>query len=521
METIEKSLFVKSRIMILMFGAAVAFLQALPATSMAAGADTLLQRAVILASFFVGAALFVRDHLSGKLTTGKALGYMLFGGMLLRVYYVLFYDILTLQNDTGTYTGFGTDGVNIGHLGYIEYIYKFFKLPDMDPYEVFGYFHPPVHHIIEALWLTVQRLIGVQEALAFENLQVPTLIYSGLCMLVMLHILLECGAKGKRLLLGMLLFCFQPRMMILAGSVNNDILALLLLLTTIWRTLAWIRDKSYKNTVLLALSLGFAMITKLNTAICAITVAFVFVICLISAMRSKNLVLIRDTLIKEALFTVICAPIGLSFILRNLIVYGKKPGLPTQGTGSVMYMGNYAPWEIVGIPMPWDLRIDFPFHPISAEACHNGWVILFQTAMFAEGYPADLGEALRAMAGIAYVAAIIVAVVSSVVFIASCAGKVFCRSEKSQEERLSFGFLLATFVLMLVSFVLYLLKYPYTCSGDFRYMAATLVFVSLGFSWLWPEESGGIFARALRFAMGTAMAASLIFAGLVILCWQI
>lgn len=519
--------------MILLFGAAVAILQALPVTSMAAGADTLLQRAVILACFFVAAALFVRDHLSGKLTTGKALGYMLFGGMLLRVYFVLFNDILTLQNDTGTYTGFGTDGINIGHLGYIEYIYKFFKLPDMDPYEVFGYFHPPVHHIIEALWLTLQRFIGVQEPLAFENLQVPTLIYSGLCMLVMLHILLECGAKGKRLLLGMLLFCYQPRMMILAGSVNNDILALLLLLTTIWRTLAWIRDKSYKNTVLLALSLGFAMITKLNTAICAITVAFVFVICLISALRSKNLVLIRDTLIKEALFTVICAPIGLSFILRNLIVYGKKPGLPTQGTGSVMYMGNYAPWEIVGIPMPWDLRIDFPFHPISAEACHNGWVILFQTAMFAEGYPADLGEALRAMAGIAYVAAIIVAVVSSVVFIVACVRKVFGRPEAGkmlggsgavQEERVSYCFLLVTFMLMLVSFVLYLLKYPYTCSGDFRYMAATLVFVSLGFSWLWPEErveDGGRFAGIVRFMMGVAMAASLIFAGFVILCWQI
>ena len=79
-------------------------------------------------------------------------------------------------------------------------------------------------------------------------------------------------------------------------------------------------------------------------------------------------------------------------------------------------------------------------------------------------------------------------------------------------------------MLMLVSFVLYLLKYPYTCSGDFRYMAATLVFVSLGFSWLWPEEGvedGGRFAGIVRFMMGVAMAASLIFAGFVILCWQI
>ena len=49
-------------------------------------------------------------------------------GVLLRCAYVLLSGLYDRQHDAGAYTGMGTDFVNPGHIGYIEYIYKFHKL---------------------------------------------------------------------------------------------------------------------------------------------------------------------------------------------------------------------------------------------------------------------------------------------------------------------------------------------------------------------------------------------------------
>ncbi len=493
MESVEgnkigKRVFVYGRIIIFAFAILTALLQ----TNLVMSAP---EAAVLLIVLILTIASFAFFGMRGKLTEEYKLLYMIFGGMLLRTFFVLTHDIYTLQNDTGVFTGAGTDQINIGHLGYIEYLYKFGKFPDFDPYEVFGYFHPPVHHIIEALWLTFQRVIGVSELSSFENLQIPTLVYSGLCMLVMLHILNECDVPKNMLAYGMALFCFYPRMMVLAGSVNNDILALLLLMTTIWRVLSWIRNKTYGNAALMALSLGLSMITKLNTAISVFSIGLVMVVYLVKVIKDGNLVEIRKTILQYVLFAVISIPIGLSYILRNLILFGKKPGLPTQGEGSPMYFGDYPVWSIIGIPSLTDLHIEFPFHPISGDACHNAWVIIFQTGLFAEGYPADIGSVLLIIAKIAYVASIVVAIVTSVIFLVGYGLRIF--------KELGSLFMWSTYVFMLLSFMLYMLKYPYTCSGDFRYMATTLVFTSLGFVRLQDT-------KILRYVTNAAMLATLL-----------
>ena len=474
----HKKVFLFGRIIIFATAALVAVLQANEAV--AASENARLIESIVMAAACIGIISFcAAGAIRKSLKEEAVLICMILGGMLLRAFFVLGSDIWTLQNDTGTYTGFATDQINIGHIGYIEYIYKFMHLPDMDPYDVFGYFHPPVHHILEALWLTAQRLMGVPEDLLFENMQVLTLLYSGLCMLVMLHILKECGVKGKALYAGMALFCFYPRMIVFAGSVNNDILALLLLLMTIWRTLSWCREKSYKNIVLLALCLGIGMIAKLNTAICAFSIALVFFVYLVDVLRSGNLVALKKTLLQYVLFGAVSIPVGMSFILRNLIVFGKKPGLPTQGEASVMYTGQFPLWSRIGVPTLADLHIDFPFHPISGEVSHNTWVILFQTGLFAESYPADIGMPLLRVAQIGYVCSITAAVIASVVFLIVYAVKMFKGNDGS---RLGAAFVWSTYVMMLLSYVLYVIKYPYTCSSDFRYMAASLVFTSLGFA---------------------------------------
>ncbi len=493
----------------------------------------------------VSLVIIYKESKALKLTTERSVLWTVWFGMLMRVGYVLFFDIWTLQNDGGTYTGLGTPDINNGHIGYIEYIYKNLHLPTMDPYEYFGYYHPPFHHIIEAIWLWIQRLLFVSEELAFENLQIPTLIYSGLCMVVMLQILKEADIEDKYIVPGMLLFAFHPRMMVLGGSVNNDILALLLLLCTIWRTMAWIRNKSIKNIILIALALGFGMISKLNTAICAFSIAVVFLIELLISFKDGNLLRRKSIIVQYLIFAVISIPIGMSYIIRNLVLFGEKPGIPSPAiipNESVMYTGDYSVWSIIGVPTLADLNVAFPFHPISAKAIHNTWVILFQTGLFAEAYPAEINDYLLAVAQIAYVASIIAAVITTIAFIILYFGRMVSEKRAIKysipyptEAELESGvirtedanwhlertvFLWCTYVFMLLSFSLYVFKYPYTCSSDFRYMTASLVFTSLGFIACQDVMNKGIW-KAFRLILNISMASCLIGSLIVYMFWNI
>ena len=396
---------------------------------------------------------------------------MILLGVLLRCTYVLLSGLYDRQHDAGAYTGMGTDFVNPGHIGYIEYIYKFHKLPDLNPYELFAYYHPPFHHILSFLWLQLNIVLGVAEDLAFENLQVLTLLYSCLCMVVTYKILKVLNIKGNGLLIALAFMVFHPATIIMAGSVNNDMLTILFMCLTILGSLTWFREKSLKNLLVLALYIGFGMITKLNSAVLTIPLALVFLIHFVSVIRGKNTPEILKWIKNYCLFAVVVMPIGLSWIIRNLIRFGEKPGVPVPGETSPMYTASYSLWERLGIPALSDWRIDFPFHPISAAACNNTWVIMFHTSLFAEEYPTNLPDILLVLCQVVYVLAILLGIATAALLVT-----VLMKKQTLFEDRI---FLLVGYVVMLLSFAAFVIIYPYTCSSDFRYVAICLVYVSI------------------------------------------
>ena len=81
-------------------------------------------------------------------------------------------------------------------------------------------------------------------------------------------------------------------------------------------------------------------------------------------------------------------------------------------------------------------------------------------------------------------------------------------------------FLLLTYVFMLLSFSLYVFKYPYTCSSDFRYMTASLVFTSLGFVACQDFGNEGKL-KYVRILLNLSMAACLIGSLIVYMFWDI
>lgn len=424
---------------------------------------------VFLAMLYTAVFLYLK--LSHRLNEHTIVFLLILLGVLLRCGYVLLSGLYERQHDAGAYTGMGTDFVNPGHIGYIEYIYKFHKLPDINPYELFAYYHPPLHHIISFFWLEINLFFGAAEELAFENLQILPLLYSCLCMVAVWKILKILEIRETGLYIGLGFVVLHPATIVMAGSVNNDMLTILFMNLTILYTLTWIRDKNLKGLVKLALVIGLGMITKLNSAVLAIPLGIIFLMHFITVIRQKDKKLLLKWIKNYCIFGAIVIPIGLSWITRNLIRFGEKPGVPVPGETSPMYTAAYSLWDRLGIPALTDWHFDFPFHPISASACSNTWVIMFHTAMFAEEYPADLPDILLSMCQITFILSVFLGITTAILLIF-----VLFNKRTRREDTI---FLFTGYIIMLIFFAAFVIIYPYTCSSDFRYVAVCLVYTAI------------------------------------------
>lgn len=413
----------------------------------------------------------------GRLLEEHVVFVIVLWGMVLHGCYVVLSGLYDRQHDEGVYTGIATDQVNPGHIGYIEYIYKFRKLPDMNPYQLFSYYHPPLHYVLSGLWLILLTSLGMTEDMAFENLQVLPLVYSGLFMWVTYKILKKIKAKGKGLYVGMLLVALHPALTIMAGSVNNDMLSSVLLACCILCTLNWLQDKSFRHLLLIALSIGLGMICKINTAMIAFPVGLMFLSDVITTIRSRDKKAIKRSFLHYGLFGGVAAIIGLSWIVRNLVLFHVKPGISSATEASVMYTGNYSLWARAGLPSPADWHFAFPFHPLSGDAIHNIWVIMFQTSLFAEVYPTELTGLPLVLCRLAYVCAILFAMAAIVLFLTTQYQKWKTGTKTTGLEAI---FLSTGYLTFLLSFIVFALKYPYTCSSDFRYIIICLIYMSIG-----------------------------------------
>ena len=373
------------------------------------------------------------------------------------------------QHDLGYATTLDDNIINPGHLGYVEYIAKFHHLPDFDPFSIFSYYHPPLHHIIAGICVDVAHRLGVPTPQAYEFIQLPTCIYGCLTVYIAYRILrLLCNDENS-ILFPLALVALHPGLVYMSGTVNNDMLAALLSFICIYTTLLWIKsDYAFKNLIFMALSIGIGLISKLNVAVLIFPMGTVMLAVLIRTIKSGSVL----TVIKRYIvFALIAAPIGLSWSIRNILIYKSKPGISSASPESNQYLGAYPLSEIIGIPVK--SSIDFPFHSENAVYCHNAWSILFKTSLFAEIFPQNISDAMLMVCRILFVAAIILA---AVCFVLSVLRPVILIRRGDTDLGL---FLLIGYTSVIATYILFVIKYPYTCSCDFRYIPTALLYAAI------------------------------------------
>lgn len=393
---------------------------------------------------------------------------ILLAGFLLKLLYIAAVPYDISKHDLGSFTLTGFSDTDNGHLGLISYLYTFRYLPDFDPRLKYGFYNPPGFHILAALWYGINRRLGFAPLTCLENLQILTLVFVSVGICVMVKILEELFEKDRYLLYAAAFLSFFPFFIIFSGTLNNDALAFLCSMTAILYALRWYREQSAKNIVLIAVSVGFGMFTKLNVGLLAFPIGFLFLYSLIK--RRKE---VGKQLLQFGLFGLICVPLGLYWPLRNLIRFGMPLNYVPDPQSQRQYVGSFGMLQRVGIPSRENLSS--PFLSFNPGKEHNIWSQLMKTALFDEVPRPEGMPVFRVCARLLFWLGLL----GMVYCVVSWIRILFSRNSMAPERKAFFSIL---FVSMLLGYVPFCFSFPYICTMNFRYIIPLLLLPCLAWA---------------------------------------
>jgi len=365
-------------------------------------------------------------------------------GVLIRNLYILKTSIYERQHDVETLD-------SNGHLRYIYDLYKTGKLPVTNDWQ---FYHPPFFHLIGAGWLKINSIIGLPLERSLEGLQILTVIFSSLIMMVSYLIIDKLKIKDKYKFILNAFMAFYPTFIILSGSINNDCLLTLLEFSIIYYLINWYYNTSWYNTVILATLTGLCVMTKLNGAIMAIPILYVFIKKFIELYKNdKNK--IWKLITQIIIFGLISLPIGLWYQVREYILFdGNSVPYPDD----LLYTGNYSMFERF---------FSISFISIFKIFCiipgdYNIFAYIVKCSIFGEYLYGNLNFIHIFMVFVNFIL-----IVASIIFMIKY-------MIKRKEHNFIINLLLFVWLANIISFYLFNYKYPYLCTMDFRYIIPTV-----------------------------------------------
>lgn len=385
----------------------------------------------------------------------------------IHLFYILYTDFATRQFDLGTL--FQPNG----HMGYIQHIYDNYNVPQFDPRIYWQYYHPPLHHIIEALFMRVQTACGVPFLMAAMNCQFPTLLYAMFTIITVYKILVELGVRKVALCVSTAIAAFTPVLICMGGTMNNDMLSVMFIMLTLLAAIKWYKNQRAKNILKVALFFGLGMFTKLSVSIVAVPVAVIFITALVKKIIEKNKKQFGKLFGQMCAFLGVAAPLSLYWSIRNFIRFGVPIGYIPEPVVSLN-----GKTQLITNPI-WQRLFDFNLSQFSYPFTENTFVS--NTATYNEYNPlvallksASIGmgvdeSEMLIPAYFLFWLGIIVALLSFVCMIAVLV-------KKHSMPVLWKGVLASFYVAEMVSYYVFCIKYPYVCTEEIRY-AVPVIFI--------------------------------------------
>ena len=226
-----------------------------------------------------------------------------------------------------------------GHAGYIEYLYEHYFVPaQFDPREKWQYYHPPLHHLIEAFLLRLQTWCGVNLRVAVYNIQYPNLLYTMISLVCSYLIFREMKLRKLPLILATAVIAFSPAFFYVGILVNNDMLSVMFMLLSVLYTLRWRKCPTAKNILKIALCFGLGMLSKLSAALMAVPIAVIFLYALLGRLKEKEYRCFWRYCGQMAAFLAVAAPLSLYWSFRNLIRFGVPLGYVPPSPDPIQYI---------------------------------------------------------------------------------------------------------------------------------------------------------------------------------------
>ena len=397
---------------------------------------------------------------NSTLETKHIAGIIILLGFALRLTYILYTTVYERQHDNGTLGQVG------GHLGYISNFWNdLFSLPKENSKEIYQYYHPPLHHFIVGVFLNLLKFFGYSDIKEVgECIQYVTLFYSSACMVLTYKLLRVFNISKIPLLLGLSVIAFHPTFLILAGSVNNDMLSVVLMLAAVLNTVYYYKNNTYANIIKVALCVGLAMLSKMSGWMVAPAIAAVFIAVMIK-QKNKRLDIVKQWVV----FGVICVPLGLVWSIRCLIRYDMPLGYVMKFDESIaMYLGSKYTF-LQRLTDFSSFQFDSVYDQYGWYHCpyyeYNPTIALFKTSMFDEAqYSAPLDFWAASLFWINVVLALVA--VAAMVYVLI--------SRKSIIDSIMKVFFLLLYAVPVISYYIFCDSYPFTCTMNIRYVVMSI-----------------------------------------------
>lgn len=399
---------------------------------------------------------------------------LMLGGYLIKMTLTVFFDVYSFSHDAGKIFPLGVGGGE-GHINYILYLFEHGHLPDFDPRTRWAFFNPPLHHILGSLWFRLNYLLGISWNIIAENLQIMTMFYSSMCIIVSRRIIRELDIPDEYGVYLVTFLSYFPAFNYLALNVNNDALATLLATCSILFGLYWARTPDIKNILLLSCSVGLGILTKMSNALVipAILVVFVYRFVTRGELRTR----IASHILG---FFLIVFIVGGAFPLRNYLIYKISPTyIPDLGTTSDQYIGNYSYISRLGLPRVRDiLALEKRWGVVGID--HNVWLETTRSALFDERKllfsSTVMGKLWNGQQAMTFLFILL-----SMLFL------FFTLIGFYRRRTLKDSFLVIYLTTLVFAFIKFNLQYPQLCSANFRYIIPSIVVL---FVLVLPREGG-------------------------------
>ena len=392
-----------------------------------------------------------------KLTSEQVCRLILLSGAILRIFYIMYSPAQDRQHDV-------FQVLKNGHFDYIEYLLENKHLPDFSPKNKWQFYQPPLHHIICAVFIGLIQKIGISDRITqIELLQTLPCAYSIIFNIIAYKTLKNMKLKEVSIETSLLFITFYPMLIILSGSLNNDMLSSLFGMLAIYCTINWIETKKISDIIKIALSIGLGMMTKLSVGLLAPSIAAVFLYVLI-----KNNKIYKKLITQFFTFGLICIPIGMFWYVRNYI----KFKIPL----------NYIPSPVKTDPEPitetylkrfLDFTIETPFVQMINDNINcmrndvNPLILLCKTAMFDE-VVSDTGT-LKNIAILLFTVCLLITILFTILFFYI----MFKRNSIKHEYKMLITLIS---VVIIINELIFCYNYPFICTANMRY-CIPLIFV--------------------------------------------